>query len=258
MGKLGCVGFCLVVLLACSDYETSLVTEIPPEADSIDTDLDSVLVNDEDFEVRQIDWNKDSIPVIRFADSTTIGIPGKYKMVIEKMLETFHYEFWLYKREGSGWTEIQHVEDRTDEAYMFDPLVKDYNGEGFKDLSFHHMTAARGGNELRIIFLFDPKKKQLVWLKNSEKYPNLSYQKELKMLNGWALHAGSTTLFLEIQGDSVVKKATCEWYDSTIYIGIQQNGKWLEKEIDTIYQDPYMLRFYNFDPIVIKRNKHFK
>ncbi len=248
----------VILVISCSDYETSLVNEIPLEADSIDTDLDSVLVDDKDFELRQIDWNRDSIPVIRFIDSTSIGVPGKYKMVIEKIVETFQYEFWLYKRKGNGWKEIQHVKDRTEEAHMFDPIVKDYNGDGFKDLSFHHMTAARGGNDLRIIFLFDPKKKQLVWLKNSENYPNLSYQKELKMLNGWALHAGSTTLFLEIQGDSVVKKATCEWYDSTIYINISKNGKWIEKEIDTTYKDPYMLRFSNFDPITVTTDDVFK
>jgi hypothetical protein len=54
--------------------------------------------------------------------------------------------------------------------------LADFNNDGFKDVTYMSAEAARGANEIRRLFMYNREKDQLVYIKNSDQYPNLEYK----------------------------------------------------------------------------------
>ncbi len=50
--------------------------------------------------------------------------------------------------------------------------LEDFNNDGIKDMTYVSAVAARGANEVRRLFIYDKKRDELVYIKNSEDYPN--------------------------------------------------------------------------------------
>lgn len=123
-------------------------------------------------------------------DSVEEGKLVHLEVFADVMGETLIQEFWLDSRGTAG---------------MYYPLVYDYNNDGFYDYSFKSVTAARGANEIRRVFLFKPELNKFVELSNAQKYPNLTYNKSMQCLSGYAVYAGTMQSFLHIKHDSLVR-----------------------------------------------------
>ena len=194
----------------------------------------------------------DSFIVAGFIDSLEIGKKGKFKIQLVKWFGRKEYSFQLYKKHKNSWSLVQ-----SDSGFLkasdipFKPLVYDYNGDGFMDLSFHYSSPARINNEMRLIFLFDPNRDRLIHLKGAEQYCNVFYDPENKWLVSQAFHGGSTTTFLRIIDDSINFIASLEATDHATYLTKNINvDSTISIQIDTVLFDPYVL-FKNFDPISI-------
>ncbi|MDR1090472.1 MAG: hypothetical protein LBL79_05285 [Prevotella sp.] len=194
----------------------------------------------------------------QFADSTGIGVKGQNKLVIRhyeyeyKGTDSCNLKIFFYEKAGNKWRQIQSfcfdlscIIDLNDEDEI---TIQDYNNDGFNDLTYHSYIAARGGNEIRKLFIFSPIKKELEYIRNSEKYPNLSYNKELDCLDAFALYGGSSTYFLKIESDTLREFAKIDlWGNHRTVSTVDKQGK--EKVIheDSVADDdaPY-IKYKNF------------
>lgn len=87
------------------------------------------------------------------------------------------------------------------------------------------------------------------WIKNSENFPNLTYNEKLNCIDACILTGGQTTYFLKIKNNSLKEFANVDQRDGRILAEIlDKNGKW--KEIKNIKDEPEDFdRFINFNPI---------
>jgi hypothetical protein len=139
-----------------------------------------------------------------FVDSKRIGRPHRNKIEIrcfdrgdERVAEI---KFYSRNRVGM-WAQKQAVEFTKRDHLDCDPQIKDFNNDGLKDFTYQSDEAARGANEVRKLFIYDKKRDVLVYIRNSEDYPNLAYNKKLDCLDAWLFHATTTTVFLKLEGD---------------------------------------------------------
>ncbi len=146
-----------------------------------------------------------------FSDDSRIGRPHRNKIHIDilegngvdsaerpnslaiiKFYSFHHSKEWVLKQ-------TLEIEDHA--LAGCDPKVEDFNNDGLKDITFVSNTAARGANEVRTLLIYDKKLDELVWVKNSEDYPNLAYNRTLNCIDSWMFHGATTTVFLRLKGD---------------------------------------------------------
>lgn len=192
-------------------------------------------------------------PVVQFVDSTKIGIKGKHKIDIRMFENDSSYiQIQLYQKEGKSWRKIQNNRYPCTQLFI-EPEILDYNNDGFNDISWISLAAARGANEVRTLCIYDKEKKQMIYIRNSEAYPNISYNADLDCLDAHAFYGGSTTSFLRLQGDSLFRFAGVFLFDKEreviIYDDVGQETKLFH---DTL-GDPEEVytRFLHFDPKII-------
>jgi hypothetical protein len=128
-----------------------------------------------------------------------------------------------------------------------DPKVYDYNGDGNMDYSFVSNLAARGANEVRTLFIFNPKDKSFIHVKNSEQFPNIIYNPKLKCLDSWAFHGGTTQSFLKLEADSLIATYTIDVHGTERVLAKYENGKRIKIKTDSI-EDVGFPRYINYDP----------
>lgn len=128
-----------------------------------------------------------------------------------------------------------------------EPRLYDYNGDGSMDYSFVSSIAARGANEVRSLFIFDPEVKRFRYIVNSEDFPNLIYNPRLKCMDSWAFHGGTTQSFLKLESDSLVATYTIDVHGFERVLGKYENGKWIILKTDSI-ADAGFPRYLHFDP----------
>jgi hypothetical protein len=139
-----------------------------------------------------------------FSNEKDIGRRRKNKVEIQCVSKNdrIFAEIVLSSRLKSGeWTRKQSLRFENLNYVGCDPQFSDFNNDGFKDLTFISGQAARGANEIRTLLIYDPKKDELIHVKNSADYPNLVYNKRLDCLDAWLFHGATTTVFLELKGD---------------------------------------------------------
>lgn len=127
------------------------------------------------------------------------------------------------------------------------PMIYDYNGDGFLDYSFKSAMAARGANEVRTLFIYDPKDKTFFKVRNSQQYPNIIYNEKLKCMDSWAFHGGTTQSFLRLEKDSLISTYTIDVHGNERVLGKYINGEWQILKTDTFQNDGFP-RYNNFDP----------
>lgn len=144
-----------------------------------------------------------------FIDSLKIGIKGLNKLEVRQYegQDSLYIQTLLFERDGKNWKEIQKFEFEISSLPIFDPEVSDFDHDGFSDFSYNSAVAARGANEIRKRFLFDAKRKRLVYIKNSDDYPNLQYNTELNCIDSWMVYGGSSTVFLKLEADTLAEFA---------------------------------------------------
>lgn len=185
-----------------------------------------------------------------FTDSTEIGLKRKFKINLKKYRspDSVYVEINLYKKAVTNWIKVQRFEFLKDGVLSCDPKIEDFNNDGFNDFTFQSSIAGRGANTIRKLFIFD--KEKLKFIKNSENFPNIRYNKELNCIDAFRVYAGSQTAFAKIEKDSLREFANVEIYDDTLKVKyISKNGKEKLLKIEK-YENGYFHRFKNYKPLI--------
>lgn len=184
-----------------------------------------------------------------YSDSTTFGIETKSKIDIYKIVtnQNTFIKVFLFKKDTNLWILNDSLIVDGDFINKLNYEISDFNNDNSNDLLFVSGTAARGGNVIQTLVLYSDEK--LKWIKNSENYPNLMYNKKLDCIDALILTGGNTTYFLKIENDSLKEFARVDQRDKLITSEIlEKNGKWKEISIKKDYSED-IKRFINYNPI---------
>lgn len=171
-----------------------------------------------------------------FADSLNIGDKGKNKVVIQKFGNDYDDDDFVlikffnlnndFTYNKNKWNFTNKFIFEKDNITGLDILIRDFNNDGFKDFTYLSENSGRGGNEIRNLFVYNPKYKDFTYIKNSENYPNLEYNKDLDCINSTVLTGSTSTYFLKIKKDTLYDFAKINVYDSIIVKERDKKGKY--------------------------------
>ena len=186
-----------------------------------------------------------------FVDSLGIGIKkhNKIELAWYSTPDTGYINIKFYSRTSNKkWILKQTFEFSKEDIRGCNTKLSDFNNDGFKDLTYISATAARGANEVRRLFIYDKTKDQLLYIKNSEEYPNMLYNKTLDCIDAFLVYGGSSTVFLRIKGDSLVEFASLELDNDLRVYEIDKSGrrKMIREQKNTAM---YYVRFSNYKPL---------
>lgn len=189
-----------------------------------------------------------------FSDSTSFGIKNETKIDIYKIgtgTNTF-IKVYLSKKESNNWYLNDSLILDGDRINSLNTEISDFNNDKLNDIIFTSAMAGRGGNNIQTLILYSKESDKLKWIKNSENFPNLMYNKKLDCIDSFILTGGQTTYFLKIRNDSLKEFANVEQRDNRIVSEIlDKNGKW--QEIENIKEKfSGFDRFINFNPIEVR------
>jgi hypothetical protein len=191
-----------------------------------------------------------------FVDSLNIGEKGKCKIELIKhrvyddtyVIIKFYIKGRNTIKDPETWMIQNNYSYETDALMGFEPNVSDFNNDNFNDITFISGTAARGANEVRRLFIYDNQKQELISIVNSQDYPNMLYNKELDCIDAFLVYGGCSTVFLNIDGDSLKRFASVELDDGLTVSTYDRNGK--EKIITTDKTNKAgFIRYKNFKPL---------
>jgi hypothetical protein len=185
-----------------------------------------------------------------FVDSLTIGKKLGNKIEISKYstADSNYVTINFYSKQRGKWNLKNNFQFEKDGPISCDPKVTDFNNDGLNDITYISSVAARGANEIRRLFIYNKYKDELHYLKNSEKYPNMLYNKELNCIDAFLVYGGCSTVFLNITGDSLKEFASVKLFYGLTVSTYDKNGK--EKIIlqDTTNKAGY-IRYKNYRPL---------
>lgn len=185
-----------------------------------------------------------------YIDSISLGQKGKYKLELKKIEnpDSIYADIHFFEKNDNKWIEKQHFTFEKDGVTNCYPEYKDFNNDGFNDFIYVSAIAARSANEVKKLFIFDPRRAVLLFIKNSEDYPNLQYNKELDCVDAFSVYGGSSSHFLKIEGDMLREFARIDLFNGyrEIYRKDKSNKDFLIKR-DTFGAS--YLRYKNFDPL---------
>lgn len=186
-----------------------------------------------------------------FTDSLNIGDTGKNKVEIIKhrVLDNNYVIIKFYTNGPESWY-VQNTYIYECNALMnLNPDIADFNNDGLKDLTFISGTAARGANEIRRLFIYSDRNKELVSIRNSENYPNMQYNKELDCIDAFLVHGGSSTIFLKIEGDSLKEFASVHNDNNRTVYEVDKNGHQRVIKKDILNKEDIFMRYENYKPL---------
>lgn len=185
-----------------------------------------------------------------FIDSLNIGRKKFNKIEVSqyRATDSVYVDMKFYTKQTDKWTLNQTIHFLKDGISSCDAKLNDFNNDRQNDLTIVSSTAARGANEVRSLFIYDKLSDKLIEMKNSKKYPNMLYNKELKCIDAFLVYGGSSTVFLRISGDSLKEFASVQAMDGVTVREYDKNGK--EKIIsqDTTNKAGY-IRFKTYKPL---------
>jgi hypothetical protein len=187
-----------------------------------------------------------------FTDNSKIAIPHKNKVELSLIENEKNYivELKFYSlAKNNEWNLNQTVQLENYASFPLDAELKDFNNDGFKDLTYISGIAARGANEIRNLLIYDKTKNELVYIKNSGDYPNLLYNKELDCIDAQRFYGGNSTDFVKIEGDMLKDFARVETFgtERTVYL-IDKNGNEKLLRKDKVSEDSLFERYKTFNP----------
>lgn len=229
----------MLLLLSCKDrrlYKEPLTT-IPL--------VDTVQIGDNNLQ--------QSIATLEeyYVDSLHIGRKSfnKVEMLKYRSLDSSYVIIKFYSKiRANEWILKQEFVSQKDGIVSCDPTYSDFNNDDHNDMTYISMVAARGANEIRRLFIYNKSKDQLVFLKNSEDFPNMLYNKKLNCIDAFLVHGGCSTVFLKIQGDSLKKFACVDLGANLIVHEFDKNGKQVVIRQDTATDMEYV-RYENYKPL---------
>jgi len=234
------IGFLILAIASCQNQQHKTSDII------VETNINSTTVS------KSEEGNVSAKELVEFfTDDSKVGVPRKNKIEISNFKKSdgniIEIKFYLLA-ENKEWKLKQTFEFEKDGLLDCDPKLEDFNNDGFKDMTYVSAVAARGANEVRRLFIYDKKKDELIYIKNSENYPNMQYNKELDCIDAWLFHGGTTTVFLKIDEDSLREFASVDnGINRTVYL-IDKNGKEKLLRTDKIKEEDIYVRYNNFNP----------
>ena len=185
-----------------------------------------------------------------YVDSVHIGRKKFNKIELSKYsnADSTWVSIKFYSRSGKSWTLKQTYGFEKDDIRDCDMKLSDFNNDGFKDMTYISMVAARGANQVRRLFIYDKVKDKLIYMKNSEDYPNMLYNKTLNCIDAFLVYGGSSTVFLRIKGDSLVEFASVQLDNDLRVYEVDNKGvrKLIREDTAT---NMYFVRFKNYKPL---------
>lgn len=187
-----------------------------------------------------------------FSDDKKIGTPRKNKIEISQF-EGDKNNFVVIKfyslEKNKEWKLKQSFELEKHGGSFTIPKIKDFNNDGLNDITYHSADPGRGANDLRTLFIYDKKRDEIIHIKNSQEYPNLSYNKELNYITALRVYGGYATDFLKIDGDVLKEFARVETFgnERKIYT-VDKNGKEKLLRQDRVKIEDIFVRYKNFNP----------
>jgi hypothetical protein len=214
---------------------------------------DSISNHVSNFGVSENNENTNEL-VETFTNDSNIGVPHRNKIELSEFRKSqdnsVQIKFYSLSKDGT-WKLKQTFELVKYGGLSCDMQIKDFNGDGFKDVTYISGIAARGANEIRNLLIYDKSKDELVYIKNSGDYPNLLYNKTLNCIDSQIFTGSSATVFLKIDGDVLKEFASVETSntvnDRHVYL-IDINGKKRLLRTDKISEDDLFERYKTFNP----------
>ena len=205
-------------------------------------------------------------PEEKFIDSLNVGLKGKTKVEIEKfrnnssddnlIILNFYKQdsIWDFKKQkniGNVWRQKNRFYFDKDGITGIDAEISDFNNDGYKDITYQSGIAARGGNIIKKLFIYDPKNKSFIHIKNSDDYPNLSFNSKLNCVNSLILTGSTTTLFLKIKKDSLIEFASVDVSDKILVTEKDSSGKFkiIEEKKFTGNDKDFYSSYSNYKPL---------
>jgi len=227
----------IIVTAGCGDYDVLNNDEIGNDDDSLT--LSQVF--------------KEPVLDEEFIDSTNIGEGGNYKIIIRQLRDTNEViaELELFKKKGEKWILIQNIKREKSGIIGLSVEITDFNNDGYNDITYKSQVAARGANEIRDLFIFDKENDTLIFIRNSNKYPNLDYNSELDCIDAWLVYGGSSTVFLKIEQDTLREFAGVSLLDTRTIYTIDENGKRNILSNELITDSVVYIRYSNYNPLKI-------
>jgi len=231
----------LFLILACNN---------PKEKKSL------ILAKKEDNKIVKKDSVKEINEIVlreSFVDSTTIGIKGKYKIELHSYnnMDSTYVELKLSEKKNNYWLQKQKITLPKEGIVSCDPKIIDFNNDKLNDFTYKSSVAARGANKIRKLLIFEKTTGKLKLISNSSNYPNLQYNEVLNCIDAWMVYAGSSTVFLKIDQDSLKDFAGVELYDGyrEIYL-VDKKGKHKTLKKEKIKDSEVYTRFKNFNLLI--------
>lgn len=233
--------------IAKSDTTKTANSKIPLDANPFDTN-------------QNLDTSKTAI-IETFVDSLNIGVKGKCKVELIKhrvyddifVIVKFYIKRRNTTKGPEHWMNENTYSYETTAMREFEPVISDFNNDNFNDITFISDIAARGANEIRRLFIYDSQNKNLVSIVNSEDYPNMLYNKTLDCIDAFLVYGGCSTVFLNIEGDSLKKFASVELMDGLTVTTYDKNGNGKIIMEDKTNKAGY-IRYQNFNPLIEYEN----
>jgi hypothetical protein len=188
--------------------------------------------------------------VEHFSDSLTIGQKSNNKVEISyyQSEDSSYVLIQFYSSSSKGWALKNNFQFDKDGPSDCDPQISDFNNDGYNDITYISMNAARGANEVRRLFVYDHKRDQLICMKNSDEFPNMLYNKRLNCIDAFLVYGGCSTVFLHIQGDSLVPFASVDLFDGLTISEYDKNGNETVIGEDSTNKAGY-IRYKNYSPL---------
>jgi len=187
-----------------------------------------------------------------FADSLNIGRKSFNKIEVSKYSfgDSDYVIIRFYSKQNDRWVLVDNFQFEKDDVTGCDTKLNDFNNDGLNDMTYISAVAARGANEVRRLFIYNKAKDRLVYIKNSEDFPNMLYNRELDCIDAFLVYGGCSTVFLKISGDSLNGFASVELMDGLTVTEFDKNGN--EKVIfrDKKNKAAYV-RYKNYKPLKV-------
>lgn len=185
-----------------------------------------------------------------FTDSLHIARKklNKVELFRYKQADSNYVVVKFYSKVEGQWQLRNEYHFEQDSFAHCETELSDFNGDGLKDMTYRSLMAARGGNEVRRLLVYDNGTDRLISMKNAEQYPNMAYNSKLKCIDAFMLYGGCTTAFLKISADSLREFASVTLYEGLTVKVYDKNGK--EKILlrDTSNKEE-LIRYKNFSPL---------
>lgn len=201
----------------------------------------------------------------KFVDSLNAGTKGKTKVEFEKYRHTGNGDVFVsinFYKSKKKWVKGQETDvdlwfltnsfkfDK-DGITGLDVQISDFNNDGFNDVTYQSGVAGRGGNIVMTLFVYNPKNKDFIHIKNSDNYPNLSFNSKLNCINSLILTGSTTTAFLKIKKDSLYEFARVDVSDKIVVEEKDSTGKFkiIEEKIFKGNDEDFYKTFRNYKPL---------